>query len=282
MKMLREFSEEDIKAHEPEMKVGLLATVNPAGQPHISLISTLRANTPTQLIWGQFAEGMSKDNILQNPRAGWLVLTLDKNIWMGKADFTHTAITGREFEIFNNMQLFRYNAYFGIHKVYYMDLVHQSGKDPLPMNQVVMAAIKSVIARILSVEKSEKSVLNNWTRGLIDKLDNLKFLSYVDGDGYPVIIPLIQAQTAGKSEVIFAASAYGEEIEKIPPGATVSFFAMSFSMEDVLLRGTYTGLERRGGVLCGSMKIDWVYSPMPPVARQVYPAVEMKPVRDFN
>ena len=282
MKMLCEFSEEDIKAHEPEMKVGLLATVNPAGKPHISLISTLRANTPTQLIWGQFAEGMSKDNILQNPRAGWLVLTLDKNIWRGKADFTHTAITGREFEIFNNMQLFRYNAYFGIHKVYYMDLVHQSGKEPLPMNQVVMAATKSVIARILSPEKSEKSVLNNWTRGLIDKLDNLKFLSYVDDDGYPVIIPLIQAQTAGNSEVVFAVSAYREEIEKIPTGVTVSFFAMSFSMEDVLLRGTYTGLERRGGVLCGSMKIDWVYSPMPPVAGQVYPPVEMKPVRDFN
>lgn len=281
MKMLSEFGEEDIKAHEPEMKVGLLATVNSAGQPHITLISTLRANTPTQLIWGQFAEGMSKDNIFQNPKAGWLVLTLDKNIWRGKANFTHTGITGREFEIFNNMQLFRYNAYFGIHKVYYMDLVHQSGKEPLPMNQVVMAAIKSVIARILSPEKSEKSVLNSWTRSLIDKLDNLKFLSYVDGDGYPVIIPIIQAQTAGNSEVIFAASAYREEIEKIPLGATVSFFAMSFSMEDVLLRGIYAGLDRREGIRCGSMNIDWVYSPMPPVAGQVYPPVEMDPVRDF-
>lgn len=282
MKILREFGEEDIKAHEPEMKVGLLATINPAGQPHLTLISTLRANTPKQLIWGQFAAGMSKDNILHNPKTGWLVLTLDKKIWRGKADFTHTAITGREFEIFNNMQLFRYNAYFGIHKVYYMDLVHQSGKEPLPMNQIVLAAIKSVFARILSPEKSENRVLNSWTRSLIDKLDNLKFLSYVDDDGYPVIIPLIQAQTASRSEIIFAANAYREEIEMIPPGATVSFFAMSFSMEDVLLRGTYTGLDRRGGVLCGSINIDWVYSPMPPVAGQVYPPVEMKPVRDFN
>ncbi len=282
MKIRNEFSEADIKAHEPEMKVGLLATVNPDGKPHISLISTLRANSSTQLIWGQFAEGMSKDNILQNHKAGWLVLTLDKNIWRGKAEFTHTAITGREFEIFNNMQLFRYNAYFGIHKVYYMNLIQQTGKEPLPMNQVVFAAIKSVIARILSPEKCAEKVLNSWTRGLIDKLDNLKFLSYVDADGYPIIIPLIQAQTAGNSEVIFSISAYSEEIKKIPDGVTVSFFAMSFSMEDVLLRGKYTGLSRRAGVLCGSLNVDWVYSPMPPVAGQVYPPVEMKPVRDFH
>ncbi len=282
MKTLTEFSPEDILAHEPEMKVGLLATVNPQGKPHISLISTLRANTPTEVIWGQFAEGMSKDNILQNPKAGWLVLTLDKNIWRGKANFTHTAITGREFEIFNNMQLFRYNAYFGIHKVYYMDLVCQSGKEPLPMTQVILAAVKSVLAKTFSPQKKTKQVLNVWTRALLDKLDNLKFLAYVGEDGYPVIIPLIQAQTSGNSEVIFAVGAYRDEIDKIPTGATVSFFGMSFSMEDVLLRGEYRGLKRRGGILCGAIEVDWVYSPMPPVAGQVYPPVELNAVRNFR
>ena len=49
---LRTFSEADIKALEPTMKIGLLATVNPEGLPHLTLISSLRANTPTQLIMG--------------------------------------------------------------------------------------------------------------------------------------------------------------------------------------------------------------------------------------
>ncbi len=149
----RQFSQEDIEAHKPEMKIGLVATVNPQGQPHITLISTLRAFSPNEMVWGQFAEGMSKDNIQQNPKTGWLVLTLDKQIWRGKATFTHTAITGPEFEFFNNTPLFRYNAYFGIHKVYYMDLVEQSGREALPMNRVVMAAIKSLVAKTISPQK---------------------------------------------------------------------------------------------------------------------------------
>jgi len=88
---LTTFSPEDIQALKPAMKVGLLATVNPEGLPHLTLIASLRANTPTQLTFGQFIEGTSKGFLRQNPLAGLLVMTLDKNLWRGKATFTHTA-----------------------------------------------------------------------------------------------------------------------------------------------------------------------------------------------
>lgn len=281
MTMYSQFSQEDIEAHKPEMKIGLVATVNPQGQPHITLLSTLRAFSPTEMVWGQFAEGMSKDNIQRNPRTGWLILTLDKQIWRGKATFTHTAVTGPEFEFFNNTPLFRYNAYFGIHKVYYMNLVEQSGRQALPMNNVVIAAVKTSLARTLHPQRSGHPVMNGWTRSLVNKMDNLKFISYVDTDGYPVIVPVIQGQTSGTSEVIFSTGAYGEDIRRIPAGVSMAFFCMSFSMEDVLLRGAYQGITHRGGLQCGAMMVDWVYSPMPPVAGQVYPPVELEPVREF-
>lgn len=275
------FSAEDIKAHEAEMKVGLVATVNEQGNPHITLISTLRAYSPTGMVWGQFAEGISKENIQRNPHTGWLILTLDKQLWRGKAKFTHTAISGPEYEFFNNTVLFRYNAYFGIHRAYYMDLVEQSGRQDLPMGQIVFAEIKSIAARTLVSRRSGERVLNDWTKALIDKLDNLKFLAYVEPDGYPVIIPLIQAQTDGRGGVVFSAGAYGDDIRRIPAGCQVSFFCMSFSMQDVVIRGRYDGLHRRAGLLCGSMSADWVYSPMPPVAGQVYPPAELQPVTEF-
>ena len=40
------FSIEDINAFEPAMKIGLLATINPAGLPHLTLISSLKAGSP--------------------------------------------------------------------------------------------------------------------------------------------------------------------------------------------------------------------------------------------
>jgi hypothetical protein len=278
---LATFSQADIEALEPTMKVGIVATVNPEGLPHLTLISSLRANTPTQMVWGQFVEGMSKQYIRQDPRVGFLIMTLDKNLWRGTATFTHTAQQGPEFEWYNNTPMFRYNAYFGVHTVYYLDLVAHSGKQALPMGQVVVAAVQTMVARALSPKLDGEHVLNTWTQGLMNKLDNLKFLSYVGADGYPVVIPAIQAQAAGSEHIIFSTGVYGDDLQTIPAGVTVAVFGMSLQMEDVLVRGEYQGIRRRGGIRCGSVRVDWVYNPMPPKPQQIYPPVALEPVNTF-
>ena len=279
--VLKSFSESDIKSFEPEMKVGLLATINEEGLPHVTLLSSLCASSPTELVFGQFSEGLSKVNVRKNPKTGFLILTLDRNTWRGKANFTHTERSGKEFDIFNNMPMFRYNAYFGIHTVYYFDLMEQYGKEPLPMGSVVQAALKTMLAKMLSPKKRRADILNLWTRQLIDKISNLKFLAYIAEDGYPTVIPVIQAQTSGTENVIFAASAFKEDIEAIPANTTVAIFCMSFDMEDVLLRGTYQGIQRIGGVQCGSIIVNWVYSPMPPKSEQIYPEIKLDAVTTF-
>jgi len=280
-KLFKTFSEQDIESFKPEMKIGLIATVNEAGQPHLTLISTVQACSPTEMFWGQFSEGMSKANIKRNPKTGFLIMTLDKNLWRGKTGFTRTAKSGNEYELLNNTPMFRYNAYFGIHTVYYMDLVSHTGKEALPMTNVIQAAIKTMIAKTLAGKGEGQEVLNHFTHKLIDKMDNLKFLAYVDTDGYPVIIPVIQAQTAGSDRVIFAASVYGSELKAIPSGSTAALFCMSFEMQTVLLRGIYRGTRSIGGIECGELIADWVYSPMPPKSEQVYPPQKLEAVTTF-
>ncbi len=275
------FSESDIKSFEPEMKVGLLATTNGDGLPHITLLSTLRASSPTGLVFGQFSEGLSKINIRKNPKVGFLILTLDKNTWRGKASFTHSERSGKNFDMFNNMPMFRYNSYFGIHTVYYFDLLEQYGKEPLPMGSIVQAALKTLAAKMFAPKRGGEDVLNVWTRQLIDKIANLKFLAYIAEDGYPTIVPVIQAQTSGTEHVIFSASVFNEAIKAIPVNATVAFFCMSFDMEDVLLRGIYQGIQRVGGMQCGSISINWAYSPMPPKPEQIYPETKLDAVTTF-
>ena len=185
------FSAEDIRAFEPAMKIGLLATVNPQGLPHLTLISSLKAGSANTVLWGQFTEGMSKEHVRQNPNTAFMVMTLDKQIWRGKARWTHSETGGPDFEWFNNVPMFRYNAYFGIHTVHYMDLLGHTGKEALPMNAVIFAAVKTMLARSLAPSRETKHVLNPWTRAFFNKLDNLKFLAYVGADGYPWIIPMI-------------------------------------------------------------------------------------------
>ncbi len=275
------FSMADIRALEPAMKIGLLATVNDRGLPHLTLITTLKAAAEKELVWGQFMEGRSKQHIRHNPRAGWLIMTLDRHFWRGKSLFTRTEKSGPDFDFFNNQPLFRYNAYFGVHTVYYMDLVAHSGKAALPMNAFIFAAVKTLAARILARKRGRVDVLNSWTRTFISKLDNLKFLSYVDEDGFPVIIPAIQAQAADQEHVTFSTSVFTPDLESIPAGAPVAVFCMALSMENVLVRGAYEGIHRLAGFQCGSVKVDWVYNSMPPTPGQVYPELEIEPVRKF-
>lgn len=275
------FSDQDRQALEPTMKIGLLGTVNPDGLPHLTLISSLQASGPAQMVFGQFVEGTSKVHIRQNPRAGFLVMTLSKELWRGKATFTHTASQGPEFEMYNNTPMFRYNAYFGIHTVYYLDLVAHSGRQALPMGRVVGAAVQTMLARALSSHRDEGQVLNPWTRQLMNKLDNLKFVAYVGDDGYPVIVPAIQAQAAGAEHILFSTGAYGDDLAAIPAGATVAVFGMSLEMEDVLMRGEFLGIRRMGGMRCGSVRVNWVYNPMPPVPQQIYPPIAFEPVTAF-
>jgi hypothetical protein len=150
------------------------------------------------------------------------------------------------------------------------------------MNAVVLAAIKTMLARRLLGMRSPTEVLNPWTIGMLNKLDNLKFLGYIGEDGYPVVIPCIQAQAAGAQRILFSASVFSAELEAIPKGAPLAMFCMSLDMEDVLMRGDFAGLRRVGGLLCGEVQVDWVYNPMPPIPGQIYPPLPIVAVTEYH
>jgi hypothetical protein len=278
---LTNFVDADITALAAPMKVGILGTVTPEGLPHLTLISSLQPRSATEVMWGQFTEGLSKGYIRDNPKTGFLIMTLDKNVWRGKALFKGTATTGPEHEMYNRVPMFRYNAYFGIHTVYFMDLVELTGRTPLPMNRVIFAAVETLLGRTLALRRSHTTVLNAWTRRFLNGLSNLKFVGYVDADGYPVIVPCIQAQARDAETIVFAPAAFGAELAAIPQGAPLALFGMSLNMEDVLVRGVYQGMHRVGGVRCGVMRIDWVYNAMPPSPEVIYPRRPLTPVREF-
>ncbi len=270
----------EIDAFEPIMKIGLVATITPEGLPHITMLSSLKASDEGTLIWGQFTEGTSSGNAVNNPKIGWLVMTLNKDLWRGTGNFTHTATSGIDFDAYNNTPMFRYNAYFGIHTVYYVDLIAHTGKQPLAMGAVIWAAIKTMLAKPF-LRKKGSQVMNPWTMALFNKLDNLKFLAYITEDGYPILIPVIQAQAADSQHLIFSLEAFTDELKAIPTGVPMALFGLCLDMTDVLTRGVYQGLRWVGPQRCGVMKVDWVYNPMPPVPQQIYPPLPLTPVRDF-
>jgi hypothetical protein len=275
------FNQQEIDAFAPSEKIGLISCINPAGRVHVALITSIMASKSDQITLGQFCTGLSKWYIQENNRVGFLIMTLDRKLWRGKARWTHKRLEGPEYERYNDMPMFRYNTYFGINTVHYLDLVETGEQEPLPMGRIVPAAMMTAVAKGAVKTGDRKRILKPFAERLFNRLDSLKFLSYIGPDGFPVIIPIIQCQAADSRRLVFSTLAYRQEIQTIPAETEVAVFCASMSMESVLVRGVYSGVERQRMLAVGTVDIDWVYNSMPPNHGQIYPETELAAVIDF-
>jgi hypothetical protein len=282
MTMKTAFNAEDMEAFAPAEKIGLVASIDPEGLPHISLITSIRAASPSGLTLGEFCKGRSKANIQRNPRAGFLVLTRDKKMWRGKARWTHLRNEGPEYEQYNQLPMFRYNTYFGIHTVHYLDLVGATGGERLPAARIVYAALLTRMIRgAAGVSKAER-ILKPFAEKIFNRMNALKFLAYIAPDGYPWIVPVLQCQAAGSTRLIFSPKAFFEELDHVPDGAQVAVFGLTMEMEDVLVRGRYRKEGRLRSTRFGTVDIEWVYNSMPPCHGQIYPPFRLEAVNSFE
>jgi hypothetical protein len=208
-------------------------------------------------------------------------MTLDKKMWRGKAKWTHLKKEGPEYEIYNNIPMFRYNTYFGVNTVHYLDVIEISGPGALPMSAIVRAALLTRMAKGGARTTTSGRILKPFAENLFNKLDSLKFISYVGEKGFPVIVPVIQCQAADSSRLVFSPGVYSKELHAIPKGIKVAVFCLTMGMESVLIRGSYTGMERFRLSKLGVIDIDWVYNSMPPCHGQIYPEVPLEAVVNF-
>ncbi len=286
-RIVDQFEREDLKFFEPDGKVGLLATLDPEGLPHVTLLTAMQAKDERHLVFGQFCEGRGKRFAEDRKKTGFLLMTLDRRLWRGTALWTGKAQSGPEHEILNRKPMWRYNSYFGIHTVHYLDLVSVTPGEDLPMAAVIRGVVSASIARRFGRNRAPGTELgggadpgrgtelgvgplNPWTRAFISRTGNLKFAAYVGGDGFPRIVPQFAASCLDDRRVLLPGAEYPEDLARIPRGAAVALFTLSLDMEDVLVRGRWEP-GRRGGVIL----VDWVYNSMPPVAEQIYPPVDL-------
>jgi len=279
--MKKRFTEQEMKSFEPAEKIGLVACVNPDGLPHISLITSIMAPKPDQLTLGQFCKGLSKQYIQQNPQIAFLIMTLDKKMWRGRARWTHLKNEGAEYERYNEIPMFRYNSYFGINTVHYLDLIETSESQDLPMPKIILSAMLTKLAKAAAASGEKDRILKPFAEDLFNQLDSLKFIAYLGHDGFPIIVPAIQCQAADSRRLAFSPIAFKDELNRIPKETQVAVFGLTMGMEDVLIRGTFRGYKKTIGLTLGIIDIEWVYNSMPPAHGQIYPEVELTPVREF-
>ena len=280
--MTRAFTDKDIEAFKPAEKIGLVATVNPEGLPHVTLITSIMACGPKQLTLGEFSKGKSKAHLQKNPKMAFLILTMDRKIWRGRAVWTHLKTEGPEYETYNNIPMFRYNAYFGINTVHYLDLLETSGKKRLPLPGIILSTLMTRLAKTNFKRNDAGPVLKPFAeRDIFNNLGALKFMAWIGGDGFPTLVPAIQCQAADSGRLVLYGFPYGRDLAAIADNTPVAVFGLTMAMENVLVRGRFTRKPGFLGRPLAVIDIDWVYNSMPPCHGQIYPETELLPITNF-
>jgi hypothetical protein len=263
-----EFDEVCAKKWESDSKIGILCSVAPDGYPHMSLISSLSVKSARQLMWGQFSQGLSKAYLQDNPKTGFLVVSGDQVWWTGKSLHTLSVGKGEDYEYFNNKPLFRYNSYCGFGAIHYGDLVDVSVGEQIPTAKIALGGLRSGLLKgAARAAAGETPRIPPYGLALASNLTTLKFIAWVDSDGFPRLIPAIQGTAAGANRLVFAAFPYGELLRQIPDGVQAAVYLANLQLESLLLQGRWQTLGRRGGLFA----TEKVYNSMLPLNRYVYP-----------
>jgi len=260
-------NEATLKAFAVSMKVGLVATIDDQKEPHITVLSTLQGKDGKTLIFGKFVEGLSKEFIQKRPKAGFLVMNPEKAFWYGTMTYQSQKHAGEDYVMYNNQPLYRYNSYFGINTVFYSDLNEISEAANLPMTAIILNAIK-VLLKKNKFRQKEPVAMTPWAEKFTGKLDTLKFLSFISEDGFPRIIPIIQAQSSGTNRIVLKNAPFRERLNELKPGQKVAILAFSMSMENIMVNGRFSGFDKSG---YGYVDIERIYNSMPPVHKYIYP-----------
>lgn len=282
MKSRDTFKEEDIKLIEPLEKIGIYATVNPDGLPHLTFINSLMALNESSMAFGQFVRGESKWFMQNYPRISFFILSPHvKRMWLGKAKWTHKKLDGPELERYKEMPMQRYNAYFPINVVHYLDLVETTGAMKLPVTAIFFSSILTWLAKNCATTRLDGRILKHYAEKLFNKLTTFKFFSFIGDDGYPQIVPFVQCMAADSRRLAFYPALLDEKMKILPPGTAVAAYCLSTTLESVLTRGTFLGYRKYRGIKLGIIDINWVYNSMPPNAGQIYPEIKLETVVDF-
>jgi hypothetical protein len=265
----KEFEEICRQKFENDSKIGLLCSVAPDGYPHIALITSISVKDSRTLMWGQFSRGLSKDYLKDNPKTGFLAVSPDQYWWTGKALHTGSALKGEDYEFFNNKPLFRYNSYCGFGAVHYGELVDVSAGEKLPLLSIALGFLRSGGLKNLASPHTAAGDVRKLPRYGIDLASNLaslKFAAFVDSDGFPRLVPVMQGRPANANALVFSPSPYGDLLRQIPAGAKTAVFLANLSLESLLLQGRWFNAGKGA-----AFEIDKVYNSMLPVNGYIYP-----------
>jgi predicted pyridoxine 5'-phosphate oxidase superfamily flavin-nucleotide-binding protein len=245
-----------------------LATLNSEGVPNVVPIISLQAADESTVIFGEFMMWKTRHNLEANPRVSVAVMTASEG-WVIKGDFLEFQRSGPYFDRIMASDTFRYNAYAGIRNA-----------GVIRVGSVVRAFALSGPTALLDMARARWFARRARRRGgggvtvpiqvrqKFARLKAAKFMAYLDGDGYPDMVPALSLRPADEQTFVFSSGLAEPALAALSPGARVAASVLTFEPLAYQVKGEFLGAERSLGRLAGVLAIQEVYSASPPLPGQ--------------
>ncbi len=273
-----EFSDELIEFTQPDIMVKLISTIDSRGWPHITMITSNRAISKDQIVWGQFFAGTSKENVQKNPKQGIFYMNTEPpfKFIQVKADFTQTKTEGEDLEYFNQTELMRYFTVMNVYKVFYNKVIAVTPVRDLPPGSVPKKIIRAIIKEAKT--NLEEKRLNVIGYKLFTDPIGVRAIAYINpSDGYPIIIPHLQLNAVDHNRLFFPLIALKEDLLQIPVNSKVAVIGANFDMASQVVKGTFIGIQKLENTEYGLIDIEEIYNSSPPITGKIYPEIETRP-----
>ena len=286
MKWATELTEEQYEFMQTPLMVKMVGTIDDKGWPHITFIANNRACSKTQVVFGEFMYGKSKQYIQDRPKHAYMFmgLSLPFTLLQIKADFSNTSKKGKEIDKFNVDEGMRYSTTMNVFRVFYSNIREVSPMKKISLLKVLGSGISNGITKGSLKTDSQEVKFNTYGKLIFNSVMNPKFLAYIDPkDGYPVILPCFQAFPPDNTQLAFRMNQFEDQLNQIPVGSKIAIYGLTMEFIAQEARGTYLGAEKYRGYTMGRMNIEEIYNSGPPMPGRIYPTLDILPeITDFE
>ena len=236
-----------VEALQGELTPKFLATRSAGGVPNLVPLTsmTAAADADDTLHFGNFLLRKSVVNLGEDCRVGMLVVTPELSWWSMTGDFEAFLTEGPYADRQRNASLLRYNAYTGIRnagviRARTMARAAQIGKAALVREYG--------LARAASVRPpGEEGIrIPREVRKQLARMVAVKALAWVDGDGWPRVVPALSAQPAGASSLLVW---MGSAKDRPADGSPVAINLLTLEAISYQVKGIWRERARYGVVV---------------------------------
>ncbi len=211
------------------------------GEPNSSLIMSWTTYGESQLVYGDFMAYKTKQNLEEgNSQMSLLVMTMDLDSWLIKADFESYHRNDEVYEFMAQTPLFKYNQYTNARGAGLANLVSISSKFSISKPSVLSSFLKTKLAsgKIPLVETEE----GNMSPPIIRRFSEMaavKIISFIDDDGYPAGFPEFGMLPVHSNRVVMKRTQEQKRGFSIADGQRVAISLVTLEPAAFQMKGTF-------------------------------------------